>query len=60
MVKYALSIFEYNLLMGDLKVLGENGLIALGRDWFHRIRLSPTNLLLLKHELSCHLNGLDR
>ena len=47
-----------NLLVGDLKVLGENGLIALGRDWFHSIRLSPTNLLLLKHELSCHLSGL--
>ena len=27
-----------NLLFGDLKVFGENGLIALGRDWFHRIR----------------------
>ena len=34
-----------NLLFKDIKVFGENGLIALGRDWFHRVYLSPTNLL---------------
>ena len=59
MIKCTLLIFEYTLTNRDLKGLGENGLIALERDWFHRVHLSPTNLLLLKHELSCHLNGLD-
>ena len=34
-----------NLLFKDIKVFGENGLIALGRDCFHRMHLSPTNLL---------------
>ena len=34
-----------NLLFKDIKVLGENDLIALGRDCFHRMYLSPTNLL---------------
>ena len=34
-----------NLLVWEIKVFGENGLIALGRDCYHRVHLSSTNLL---------------